>query len=106
MKKKIMVIIVIIGLASLAAAQTAAQNIINSKFSEAYYNMYLSEGVILADVLWQNPTLEVSSPMPPQQQGVKEFKIAKILSQVHKEKAGRLIKRNDFKTCSMRTVYN
>ncbi len=106
MEKKIMVLIFILGLALLAAAQTATQNIINSKFSEAYYNMYLSEGVILADVLWQNPTLEIRQKMPPQQQGEKEYNIAKSLSQAHKEKAGRLIKRNDFKTCNMRTVYN
>jgi hypothetical protein len=106
MKKKIMPLIIILGLASLSAAQTNPQNIINAKISEGYYALYLTEGVISADVLWQNPTLENRQKMSTQQQGAKEYKIAKNLSQVHKEKSGRLIKRNDFKTCNMRTVYN
>lgn len=53
MEKKIMVLIIVLGIASLAVAQNPAQNIINSKISEAYYKNSLCDGVVPAVVLWQ-----------------------------------------------------
>jgi hypothetical protein len=58
MKKKIMPLIIILGWASLSAAQINPQNIINAKTSEGYYALCITEAVISADSLWQISNFE------------------------------------------------
>ncbi|MDO9069182.1 MAG: hypothetical protein Q7W05_12080 [Deltaproteobacteria bacterium] len=106
MKKRIMVIIIILGLASLATAQTTPQNIINAKISEGYCALSLTDGAISSDVLRQSPNLETG---PKKQLKNKEQNIAKILAslgQSHKSNSGLPKKSNETKTRNIRTVYN
>ena len=109
MKKRIMVLTITLGLAGLAAAQTTPQNIINSKTSEGYYALYLTEGAIPADALRQDQTLKANRNEGIKQQNTKEHNIASMLAglgQAHKNKAGLSKKGNETKTRNMRTVYN
>ncbi|MBI5806346.1 hypothetical protein HZA73_09900 [candidate division TA06 bacterium] len=108
MEKKIMVLI-ILGLASLSKAQTNPQNIINSKISEGYYALYLTEGAIPAGALRQDQTLKTNRNEAIKQQNTKERNIVTTLAgfgQAHKSKAGLSKKGNETKTCNTRTVYN
>jgi hypothetical protein len=109
MKKKIMPVIIILGLASISAAQTNPQNIINSKTSEGYYALYLTEGAIPADALRQDQTVKPNHKDALQKQNAKEHNIASMLAglgQAHKSKAGLPKKGNVTKTRNTRTVYN
>ena len=109
MKKRIMVLTITLGLAGLAAAQTNPQNIINSKTSEGYYALYLTEGAIPADALRQDQTVKTNHKDALQKQNAKEHNTASMLAglgQAHKNKAGLSKKGNETKTCKTRTVYN
>ena len=109
MKKRIMVIIIILGLEGLAAAQTTPQNIINSKASEGCYALYLTEGVTPVDVLQQDQTFKTNCNDAVKQQNTKEHNIVSMragLGQAHKSKAGLAKKGNETKARNIRTVYN
>ena len=109
MEKKITVLIIILGLASLATAQTATQNIINSKISEAYYNMYLTEGVISADVLWQISNFECLEKEIIQQQTAGENKAVlkqSDLSKLNNNRSRKSKQGTYTESRYMRTVYN
>jgi hypothetical protein len=109
MKKKTIPLIIILGLASLSAAQTNPQNIINAKTSEGYYALYLTEGAIPADALRQDQTLKKNRNDAIKQQNTKEHNIASIragIGQAHKSKAGLSKKGNETKARNTRTFYN
>ena len=109
MKKRITVILITLGLASLAAAQANPQSIINSKTSEGCYALYLTEGAIPADALWQDKTLKTNLNEAVKQQNAKEHNIALLpagLGQAHKSKAGLSKKGNEKKARNIRTIYN
>jgi hypothetical protein len=109
MEKKIMVLIIILGLASLAAAQTNPQNIINAKTSEGYYALYLIEGVISADVLWQISNFERLEKEIIQQQTAGKNKAVlpqSDLSKLNSDRSRKSKQGTYTESRYMRTVYN
>ena len=109
MEKKIMVIIIILGLASLAAAQTNTQNIINAKTSEGYYALYLTEGVISADVMWQISNFECLEKEIIQQQTAGENKAVlkkSDLSKLNNDRSRKSKQGTYTESRYARTVYN